>query len=277
MTIDKNRKVNKKKGNRKVADPFLKKEWYSVKAPTYFSIKKAGYTLASKTQGLKTSHGSLLGRIFKLNIADLSSSKIDDFRKVLLRTDDINGTQCLTSFAGMEITSDKHRSIIRKRHTTVEAWTDVKTKDGYLLRVFVIGITKSNHNQISQVTYASTHQVRKLRQVILNTIRREFSSSDVKSLMLKLTTEVVGKTVEKISQGIYPLQNVLVRKVKVLQFPKSNPARLLELHGGLSAIQKFEEEYANIGMAVDRVEDKEASVTPTEVTGASETATAASA
>lgn len=104
----------------------MKKEWYTVKAPSYFSVKKAGYTLASKTQGLKTSYDSLINRVFKLNIADLSSSKVDDFRKVLLRTDDIKGTQCLTSFAGMEITSDKHRSIIRKRHTTVEARTDVK-------------------------------------------------------------------------------------------------------------------------------------------------------
>lgn len=94
-----------------------------------------------------------------------------------------------------------------------------------------------------------------MRQAILNTVRREFSSSDVRSLMLKLTTEVIGKAVEKISQGIYPLQNVLVRKVKVLQFPKANSSRLLELHGGLSAIQSFEEEYANIGMAVDRVDE----------------------
>jgi len=109
-------------------DPFLKKEWYAIKAPTFFSQNKAGYTLATKTQGLRTSRESLMGRVFTLNIGDLSTTKTDDFRKISLKTDDVQGTQCLTSFAGMEITTDKLRGLIRKKQTLVEAFADVKVR-----------------------------------------------------------------------------------------------------------------------------------------------------
>jgi len=42
---------------------------------------------------------------------------------------------------------------------------------------------------------------------------------------------VIGKEIEKACQGIYPLQNVFVRKVKVLKSPKFDAHKLTELHG----------------------------------------------
>lgn len=44
--------------------------------------------------------------------------------------------------------------------------------------------------------------------------------------------QVIGREVEKASQGIYPLQNVYVRKVKILKAPKFDINKLLELHSG---------------------------------------------
>ena len=47
--------------------------------------------------------------------------------------------------------------------------------------------------------------------------------------------EVIGKEIEKAAERVYPLQNVLIRKVKLLRAPKSNIEKLLELHGGADA------------------------------------------
>jgi small subunit ribosomal protein S3Ae len=44
-----------------------------------------------------------------------------------------------------------------------------------------------------------------------------------------------GKEVEKACQGIYPLQNVYVRKVKVLRAPKFDLTKLMEVHGDYTA------------------------------------------
>ncbi len=40
-----------------------------------------------------------------------------------------------------------------------------------------------------------------------------------------------GKDIEKACQGIYPLQNVFIRKVKVLRSPKFDVTKLMEVHG----------------------------------------------
>lgn len=66
-------------------------------------------------------------------------------------------------------------------------------------------------------------------------INKESSSCDLKELVQKFVPEVIGKEIEKACQGIYPLQNVLVRKVKILKAPKFDLGKLLELHGEGSA------------------------------------------
>ena len=39
--------------NRYSVDPFLKKEWYQLVAPSMFSVKNCGKTLITKTKGTK--------------------------------------------------------------------------------------------------------------------------------------------------------------------------------------------------------------------------------
>jgi len=62
---------------------------------------------------------------------------------------------------------------------------------------------------------------------------KEATTSELKDLVQKFIPEGIGKQIEKECQGIYPLQNVFVRKVKVLKTPKFDPTKILELHGEL--------------------------------------------
>lgn len=41
----------------------------------------------------------------------------------------------------------------------------------------------------------------------------------------------IGKDIEKACQGIYPLHDVFIRKVKVLKKPKFDIGKLMEMHG----------------------------------------------
>ena len=47
----------------------------------------------------------------------------------------------------------------------------------------------------------------------------------------KLIPDSISKDIEKACQGIYPLHDVNIRKVKVLKKPKFDIGKLLELHG----------------------------------------------
>lgn len=146
----------------------------------------------------------------------------------------------------MDFTSDKLRSLVRKWQSLIEAHQDIRTTDGYLLRVFVIGFTRRRANQVSKTTYAQSSQKRQIRQKMFDIVQRECSSCDLKELVAKLIPEVIGREVEKACQSIYPLKDVYVRKVKVLKTPKADVSKLYELHGGSSSIPGAEDSGAKV-------------------------------
>jgi small subunit ribosomal protein S3Ae len=131
----------------------------------------------------------------------------------------------------MDFTSDKLRSLVRKWQTLIEAYVDVKTTDGYLLRLFAIAFTKRRPNQNRKTTYAQTSQIRQIRKKMFEIMTAQATSADLKGLVEKLVPESIGREIEKACQGIYPLQNVFIRKVKILKSPKFDVQKLLELHG----------------------------------------------
>jgi small subunit ribosomal protein S3Ae len=236
MAVGKNKKLGKKrKGTRKITDPFAKKEWYDIKAPSVFPKRDVGKTVVTKTQGTKNSRDSLMGRVFEASLGDLKQDAEDDaFRKFRLKVEDVQGTNLLTQFYGMDMTTDKLRSLVRKWHSLIETHVDVKTTDGYTLRLFVIGFTKRRPNQNRKTSYAQSSQVRQIRKKFIHIVQRE-SQVDLNELVAKFIPEIIGKEIEKATQGIYPLQNVFIRKVKTLRAPKVDVGKLLESHGGADA------------------------------------------
>jgi small subunit ribosomal protein S3Ae len=131
----------------------------------------------------------------------------------------------------MSFTSDKLRSLVRKWQTLIEAHVDVKTTDGYLLRLFAIGFTKRRQSQVRKTTYAQTSQIREIRKKMFEIMTREATSCDLKELVQKFVPEAIGREIEKAARSIYPLQNVYIHKAKILKAPKFDVSKLLELHG----------------------------------------------
>lgn len=66
---------------------------------------------------------------------------------------------------------------------------------------------------------------RKMREIMTN----QASSCDLKELVRKFIPEMIGKEIEKATCGIYPLQNVFIRKVKILKAPKFDLGKLMEV------------------------------------------------
>ena len=68
----------------------------------------------------------------------------------------------------------------------IEAVVDVKTTDGYLLRVFCIGFTKRQPNQIKKTAYAKSSQCKNIRKRMVDIITREINQVDLKEVVNKL-------------------------------------------------------------------------------------------
>ncbi len=188
---------------------------------------------------LENANDSLKGRILEVSLADLNKDEEQAFRKIKLRIDEVQGKNCLTNFHGMSFTSDKLRSLVRKWQTLIEAHVDVKTTDGYLLRLFAIGFTKRRPSQVRKTTYAQSSQVREIRKKMFEIMTREATSCDLKELVQKFVPEAIGREIEKAARSIYPLQNVYVHKAKILKAPKFDMSKLLELHGESTDVSIF--------------------------------------
>ena len=189
MAIGKNKRLTKgKKGNKKKAvDPFLKKDTYVIKAPSMFAVKNAGKTLITRTQGTEIASEGLKGRVFEMSLADLNGGdESQGYRKIRLICEDVQGKNVVTNFHGMDMTRDKVCSLIRKWQTLIEANIDIRTTDGYLVRIFAIAFTKKQNNQaIKSTCYAQAGQVKKIRSKMFD-IMKEGSKCDLKELVQKL-------------------------------------------------------------------------------------------
>jgi hypothetical protein len=94
---------------------------------------------------------------FPLRWSDLLQQKLARSRELVRVTYGL-----LLLLQGMDFTTDKLRSLVRKWQSLIEAHVDVKTTDNYTLRVFAIAFTKKRQNQIKRTCYAQTAQIRQV-------------------------------------------------------------------------------------------------------------------
>uniref|UniRef100_A0A7S1GIM7 40S ribosomal protein S3a n=1 Tax=Cyclophora tenuis TaxID=216820 RepID=A0A7S1GIM7_CYCTE len=129
------------------------------------------------------------------------------------------------------MTRDKLASLIRKWQTLIEAHVDVKTTDGYTVRMFAIAFTNRQRNQKRKTAYAQTAQVHQIRRRMMEIMRRNAASGDLRKLFDKLIPEAIGAEIAKECRAVYPIKDVYVRKVKVVKRPKFDLERLMDVHG----------------------------------------------
>jgi len=215
-------------GNR--VDPFAKKDWYDVKAPALFTNPYIGKTVVNQSTGKFLSSDHLKGRVFKVSLADLNKDEDRAYRIIKLIAEDVQGDQILTNFHGMTFTTDKVKGLVRKWQTLIEAVVEVKTADAYIVRLFCIGFTKRRLNQMRSNCYAKTSQVRQIRKKMMDIMQDEAAKGDLKNLFKQFNSESIAKRIEKECQKIFPLQNVYIRKAKVIKKPKFDAFKLQELH-----------------------------------------------
>jgi len=230
MAIGKNKRVGKKGGKKRIGDPFAKKEWFNLKAPAPFRNRNVGWTCINRTQGTHIASEALKGRVLESSLADLQKDEDQGHKKMYLRVEEVVGVNAFTNFYGMDLTADRYRSLVRKWQSLIEANVEVKTLDGYVLRIFVLAFTKRRQNQLRKTSYAQAKQAKLIRKKMAEIVTHE-SNVELKDLVNKFIPDAIAMAISKECKKIYPLQNIYIRKVKVLKTPKVDTQKLLELHG----------------------------------------------
>merc|ERR1712218_569045 len=139
------------------------KDWYDIKAPSLFKVRQVGKTLVNRTQGTRIASDGLKGRVYEVSLADLQNENDAErsFRKFRLVCEDVQGKNCLTSFHGMSLTTDKERSMVKKWQTLIEGNIDVKTTDGF---------TRKQEMSTKKTCYAQAQQIRNIRKKMIDVI-----------------------------------------------------------------------------------------------------------
>ncbi|MCD7464865.1 40S ribosomal protein S3-1 [Datura stramonium] len=90
-------------------------------------------------------------------------------------------------------------------------------------------------------------------------MRNQTSSCDLKELVAKFIPETISREIQKATSSIFPVQNIYIRKVKILKAPKFDLGKLVEFHGDYSE---------DVGVKLDRPADETVAEAEPEVPGA---------
>merc|ERR1712100_76472 len=97
--------------------------------------------------------------------------------------------------------------------------------------MFAIAFTTRRAEQVKNNCYAQSAQIRKIRAKMIEIMSNEAGKVQLRELVKKLIPEAIGKEIEKQCQGIFPLKDCLIRKIKIIKKPKFDITKLMELHG----------------------------------------------
>lgn len=176
------------------------------------------FLTAISTPNLKPMPGNYFYRRKKAHFFQFSLK--ESRRKVKLIIDEVHGKNCMTSFYGMSMTRDKLNKLIHKWKTLIESMVEVKTADGYILRIFVIAFTSRLYHQKCKTSYASSMQVKAIRKKINDYISKEASAKKIESFVSWCMNESFSTELSGQCKMIHPIENPTISKVKVLKRPK---------------------------------------------------------
>jgi len=199
----------------------LKKEWWDIKAPGMFANRKFTKSPVNVSAGKKLSSDTIKGRVYECNLGDLNGNYA--YKKIKLIVDDTSSSEnrtALTNFYGLDTTKDHLCSLIRKWHTLIETFVDVKTSDGFLLRFFPIAFTARLKHQLRATTYAQVSQVKLIRQKMREIIAKFVKKNTLKEVVNSLIIEKFAHEMTAEAKKIFPIQNCIIRKVKTLKRPR---------------------------------------------------------
>lgn len=233
-------KQQRGKGSKKVKqDTFLKKEWRHVFVPGFFSKRDIGFTVSHKCARGKTPADYLNNRVFELSHGDLVEEQSHAYRLFSWKSVAVHENDVLTVFAGMRISTDKLTSLLRKYRTLIDAQVDVRTPDGYILRLFSICFTKKL-NPKKKACYAKQSKRREIRDKCIELMRETAESSAIPELCKKIVDETIERNIVEQCKTIMQVENVLVTKIKVIKAPTFSNEELKKLHQGRAVVKTQE-------------------------------------
>jgi len=204
----------------KVKDKWREKAWLEVIAPSSFGgvqIARIPATDANKA----------IGRIIQTTLYDLLKQDPSHYSiKVSFVITKVEGNKAFTTFRGHEYAREYMRSLVRRGSSMVGLIKDYTSRDGYLLRIYLIAFTQGRVNS------SRKHRMREAADKVLADRAAALDYEQlVQEIVLNKTASEIFAEAKKISM----LRHLGIRKTKLLKAPKEQPAAAPEQVGATPA------------------------------------------
>ena len=197
---------------KKSKDKWKAKEWYNIHAPRMFNETVVGETPAADPE-------LLIGRQVEVTVQELN----DDFSKmhikVIFSINAVDGHEAKTEFIGHSLTSEYVRRLTRRKKTKTDHVVDVKTADGYVLRIKTMSIA-DRRIQASQEDAMRG----KIKEFLVAYGAQHKLAEIIKDIVI---TGDLAKETAKACHVIVPIKRIEIRKTEVLRKGEGEPESIV--------------------------------------------------
>lgn len=198
--------ARRRRGGR-VGDTWRQKKWYKVVAPPVFGEAPLGTTPSDDPD-------KLIGRVMEVTLFDITGDYGHVHIKLYFQIVRVEGDTAYTRFKGHELLRDYIRSLTRRKSSKITGIFDVRTKDGYGLRVTAMVFTRYR---------CKTSQKKLIRKRMKEIIDKRASESTldefIQAMVFSDQEGSLAQEIDEAARKIYAVRKVEIAKSKLLWVP----------------------------------------------------------
>ncbi|MBP2171979.1 30S ribosomal protein S3ae [Methanococcus voltae] len=194
-------KARSTKGKRMTRDTWKTKVWYNIVAPKSFGGAEIGQTPANDPAGL-------IGRVSEISLKDLTNDHSKHSIRMQFKVDSVSGKNAVTQFVGHDTTREYLKSQVRRRRSKITTIIDVRTKDGFKLRVKALVLTAVRARDHHKT------EIRLKTEQIIRDMSKELTFPEFVHAMLM---GAMGSKIYGECKKLFPLRRVEVYKSDVME------------------------------------------------------------
>lgn len=203
--------AKKSKGtSRKIKDKWKAKEWYKVHASRMFNEAEIGETPAADP-------ATLIGRTAEVTVQELTGDFSKMHIKAKFKINSVDGYNAKSVFVGHSLTSEYVRRLTRRKKTKTDHVVDVKTKDGFVIRIKPMSIAEK------RIQASQEDAMRRIMHDVLMQMGVENNLSDI---IKAIISGDMARDLAKACRTIMPMKRIEIRKSEILEFAEENDSAI---------------------------------------------------
>ncbi len=195
--------AKKAKGtSRKIKDKWKAKEWYKVHASRMFNEAEIGESPAADP-------ATLIGRTAEVTVQELTGDFSKMHIKVKFKINSVDGYNAKSVFVGHSLTREYVRRLTRRKKTKTDHVVDVKTKDGFTIRIKPMSIAEKR---------IQSSQEDAMRRIMHDVLMQMGAESNLSDIIKSIISGDMARDLAKACRIIMPMKRIEIRKSEILEF-----------------------------------------------------------